>query len=342
MPTQKKPRFSGRRVVIVLSLALLICMLLTSCFTDGNGETTNIFIVVLVRPFAYILRWIYDWCGSFGWALILFTLLTRIVLLPLNIKSKKGMVAMQALQPKMKELEKKYQNDKQKYQEEVAKLYKKEGVSPMGGCLPMLLTLPIMFALYWPISQPLKYLMNLSAAQIDAVRDQLILIGARVNGVLVSATSSEMTLVQAIHDNFEAVSSISENLFPMNLSFLGMDLGAVPSFTTFNVLFLLPLISAGTSFLLSKVTTWLQERSTGTKSTQQNGMMLWMMPLISIWIGFTLPAGMTFYWITSNLVGILQEFFITTYIQKKKEKEPLKEADLSNAKNSRSNRKNNR
>lgn len=67
-------------------------------------------------------------------ALILFTLLTRIVLLPLNIKSKKGMVAMQALQPKMKELEKKYQNDKQKYQEEVAKLYKKEGVSPMGGC----------------------------------------------------------------------------------------------------------------------------------------------------------------------------------------------------------------
>ena len=69
MPTQKKPRFSGRRVVIVLSLALLICMLLTSCFTDGNGETTNIFIVVLVRPFAYILRWIYDWCGSFGWRL---------------------------------------------------------------------------------------------------------------------------------------------------------------------------------------------------------------------------------------------------------------------------------
>ncbi len=121
MPTQKKPHFSGRRVVIVLSLALLICTLLTSCFADANGETTNIFIVVLVRPFAYILRWIYDWCNSFGWALILFTLLTRLVLLPLNIKSKKGMAEMQALQPKLKELEKKYQNDKQKYQEEVCK-----------------------------------------------------------------------------------------------------------------------------------------------------------------------------------------------------------------------------
>ncbi len=113
MPTQKKPRFSGRRVVIVLLLALLICTLLTSCFTDGNGETTNIFIVILVKPFAYILRWIYGWCNSFGWSLILFTLLTRLVLLPLNIKSKKGMAEMQALQPKMKELEKKYQNDKQ-------------------------------------------------------------------------------------------------------------------------------------------------------------------------------------------------------------------------------------
>ncbi len=180
----------------------------------------------------------------------------------------------------------------------------------MGGCLPTLITLPIMFALYWPISQPLKYLMNLSAAQIDAVRDQLILIGADVNGVLVSATSSEMTLVQAIHDNFEAVSSISENIIPMNLSFLGMNLGAVPSFTTFNVLFLLPLLSAATSFLLSKVTTWLQERSTGAAATQQNGMMLWMMPLISIWIGFTLPAGLTVYWIAGNIVGILQEFLL--------------------------------
>ncbi len=337
---KKKPRFSGRRAVIVLSLALLICMLLTSCFADGNGETTNIFIVVLVRPFAYILRWIYDWCNSFGWALILFTLLTRLILLPLNIKSKKGMAAMQALQPKVKELEKKYQSDKQKYQEEVAKLYKKEGVSPMGGCLPTLLTLPIMFALYWPISQPLKYLMSLSSAQIDAVREQLILVGAKVNGVLVSATSSEMTLVQAIHDHFDAVSGISENIIPMNLTFLGMNLGAVPSFTSFNVLFLLPIISAGTSFLLSKLTTWLQERTTGTKSTQQNGMILWMMPLISIWIGFTLPAGLTVYWIASNLVGMLQEVFISYYIQKK-EKEPLKEADSSNDKNSRSNRKNN-
>ena len=337
---KKKPRFSGRRAVIVLSLALLICMLLTSCFADGNGETTNIFIVVLVRPFAYILRWIYDWCNSFGWALILFTLLTRLILLPLNIKSKKGMAAMQALQPKVKELEKKYQSDKQKYQEEVAKLYKKEGVSPMGGCLPTLLTLPIMFALYWPISQPLKYLMSLSSAQIDAVREQLILVGAKVNGVLVSATSSEMTLVQAIHDHFDAVSGISESIIPMNLTFLGMNLGAVPSFTSFNVLFLLPIISAGTSFLLSKLTTWLQERTTGTKSTQQNGMILWMMPLISIWIGFTLPAGLTVYWIASNLVGMLQEVFISYYIQKK-EKEPLKEADSSNDKNSRSNRKNN-
>ena len=318
MPTQKKPHFSGRRVVIVLSLALLICTLLTSCFADANGETTNIFIVVLVRPFAYILRWIYDWCNSFGWALILFTLLTRLVLLPFNIKSKRSMAEMQALQPKLKELEKK------------------------GGCLPTLLTLPIMFALYWPISQPLKYLMNLSAAQIAAVRDQLILIGADVNGVLVSATSSEMTLVQAIHDNFEAVSSISENIIPMNLSFLGMNLGAVPSFTTFNVLFLLPLLSAATSFLLSKVTTWLQERSTGAAATQQNGMMLWMMPLISIWIGFTLPAGLTVYWIAGNIVGILQEFFITYYLQHKKEKAPSKVAHSLNNKKRRGNRKNNR
>ena len=342
MSTIKSPRSRGRRVVLLLLLALCMCLVLTSCYTDANGERTNVFIAVLVRPFAFILRWIYDWCQSFGWSIILFTLLTRLVLLPLNIKSKKGMAAMQALQPKQKELEKRYKNDQQKYQEEVAKLYKKEGVSPMSGCLPTLLTLPIMFALYWPISQPLKYLMRLTAAQVTAVREQLILVGAQVNGVLVSSTSSEMTLVQAIHDNFEAVRGISDNIFQMNLDFLGMNLGAVPSFTTFNLLFFLPIVSAATSFLLSRVTTWLQERTTGTVSeaAQQSKMMMWMMPLISLWIGFSLPAGLTLYWIVGNILGILQEFFITYYLKRKKETEPSEEANSSNDKNSRSNRKN--
>ncbi len=106
----------------------------------------------------------------------------------------------------------------------------------------------------------------------------------------------------------------------MNLMFLGMNLGAVPSFTTFNILFILPILSAGTSFLLSKLTTWLQERSTGVKSTQQNGMMMWMMPLISIWVGFTLPAGLTVYWIAGNVFGVYREFFITYYLQRKRRK----------------------
>ena len=339
MSTNKPPRSSGRRLVLVLMLALSLCLLLTSCYTDANGENTNIFITVLVRPFAFILRWIYDWCKSFGWAIILFTLLTRLVLLPLNIRSKVGMAQMQTLQPKMKELEKRYKNDQQKYQEEVAKLYKKEGVSPMSGCLPTLLTLPIMFALYWPISQPLKYLMRLTAAQITAVREELTLIGAVTTDL---GRASEMTLVQAINENFEAVRGISDNIFQINLEFLGMNLGAVPSIREINLIFFLPIISAVTSFLLSRLTTWLQERTTGTVSeaAQQNKMMMWMMPLISLWIGFSLPAGLTLYWIVGNLLGILQEFFISYYLKRKKEKEPLKEADSSNDKNSRSNRKN--
>ncbi len=341
MSTNKPTRTRGRRIVTVLLLALILCLLLTSCYTDASGERTNVFNAVLVRPFAFILRWIYDWCQSFGWAILIFTVLTRLVLLPLNIKSKEGMAAMQALQPKTKELEKRYKNDQQKYQEEVAKLYKKEGVSPMSGCLPTLLSLPIMFALYWPISQPLKYLMRLTASQITAVREQLILVGAKVNGVLVSSTSSEMTLVQAIHDNFEAVRGISDNIFQMNLQFMGMNLGAVPSIRTFNLIFLLPIISAATSFLLSRLTVWLQTRTTGTApdATQQNKMMMWMMPLISLWIGFSLPAGLTLYWIAGNLFGILQEFLINYYLKWKKEKEPSKEADSSNDKISRSNRK---
>jgi YidC/Oxa1 family membrane protein insertase len=85
---------------------------------------------------------------------------------------------------------------------------------------------------------------------------------------------------------------------------------------------------------------WLQEKQTGVKNTQQNGMMLWMMPVISLWIGFSLPAGLTLYWIAGNIIGILQEFYVSNHLNKQKEKAPSKEVVSSNDKNRRNNRKN--
>ena len=316
-----------RTILIVLLAALLIATSLTGCVTNSAGESESIFSIILVRPFAWILDWIYGWCGNFGLALIIFCVITRLIMLPFNIKSKRSMLRLQAVQPKIKEIEKKYPNDKNKQSIEMMALYKKENISPMGGCLTSLITLPLMFALYWPISQPLRYLMRLTSAEIGLVREKLIEIGAKIGEVAVSANTSEMALVRAISDNFEAVSSISDKIFPMDLSFLGMNLGVTPNFRVFDALFFLPIISAATSYLLMYVTRWLQEKTSGQKAPaeSQNKMMTWMMPLMSLWIGFTLPAGLAIYWIACNIVGILQEFLIT-YIVKATTKTPLKEA----------------
>ncbi len=328
-----------RAIVVVVLAVLLIATSLTGCVTNSAGESESIFSIILVRPFAWILDWIYGWCGNFGLALILFCLITRMILLPFNIKSKRSMLRMQALQPKIKEIEKKYPNDKNKQSIEMMALYKKENISPMGGCLTSLITLPLMFALYWPISQPLRYLMRLTSAEIGLVREKLIEIGAKVGDVAVSANTSEMALVRAISDNYEAVSSISDKIYPMDLSFLGMNLGATPNFQVFNALFFLPIISAGTSYLLMYVTRWLQEKATGQKAPaeSQNKMMTWLMPLMSLWIGFTLPAGLAIYWIAGNLIGILQEFLMT-YIVKKNPKTPLEEVDKPNGNKNRKKR----
>lgn len=331
-----------RTLLVVLLCTALLALSLSGCVTNSAGESESVFSIILVRPFAWILGWIYSWCGNFGLSLILFCVLTRLIMLPFNIRSKRSMLRMQVLQPKMKEIEKKYPNDKNKQSVEMMALYKKEGVSPMSGCLTSLITLPLMFALYWPISQPLKYLMHLTAAQIKQVAETLVSIGAKVGNTAVAATSSQMTLVQAIADNFDAVKGISDNIFRMDLTFLGMNLGATPNFRVFDALFFLPIISAGTSFLMMYVTRKLQEKATGTKAgqdqtQQQTQMMTWMMPLISLWIGFTLPAGLAVYWIAGNVVGIAQEFLMNKIV-KVTPNEPLEEAKKPNGKNNRKKR----
>jgi len=254
MPGKSKANKSIlRRAPAIILLALLLCTVLTSCFSTSDGQSVNIFDLLIVKPFAFILKTIYQLVNSYGLAIIIFTILTKIILLPLTIKSKKGMQDMQRIQPKLLELEQKYKkNNPQKYQEEMTKLYQKEGVSPMGGCLPTLISLPIMMGLYWPICQPLKHLMNLTQAQISEIASRLGF--ETVAGAGGAATyASEITIAQAIYENFDKVKDISENIIQMNFNFLGMNLGEVPSFTTFNLLFLLPLISGATSFLLTKL-----------------------------------------------------------------------------------------
>ena len=124
---------------------------------------------LIVQPISWLLRTLYELTASYGVALILFTILMKIVFLPFAIKGKKSTIAIQRLTPKLKELEAKYKNDKDKYNLEMQKLYKKEKVNPLSGCLWQLLPFPILIALFDVVRRPLTNLMRLGSEQVDKI-----------------------------------------------------------------------------------------------------------------------------------------------------------------------------
>lgn len=128
---------------------------------------------ILLRPFAWLLLLLYNLVDSYGIALILFAILVKLILFPFSLKGKRSMIQMNMLSSKMQKLQKQYGKDKERYNLEVQKLYEKEKVNPMGGCLWTLIPLFVLLPLYSIIRQPLKYMMNLSAEQISSVASVL-------------------------------------------------------------------------------------------------------------------------------------------------------------------------
>lgn len=163
---------------------------------------------IILKPFAWLLLAFYNLTNSYALALVLFTLVIKVVLFPLSLKGKRSMMKMTSLQGKMKQLEKQYGKDKQRYQEEVQKLYEKEKVNPMGGCLWSLLPLPILMGLYSIIRRPLYYLVGLTAEQVTAVTEAVVAAGATLSGnsgyqeIMVADLLNQSQYMEAVQKKF--------------------------------------------------------------------------------------------------------------------------------------------
>jgi len=275
---------------------------------------------IILTPFAWLLLTLYNLVNNYGIALILFSLVVKIILLFFSAKSKKGMMKTSRLQPKMKELEKKYTGNKAKYNEELQKLYKENEVKPMGGCLWSLIPFPILLGLYSVIRLPLTHLMGLTQTQIDAVTGVLTNLGYEAT----SGAYGQISMAQQIFDNFDKVKAVVPEVLRLDFSFLGLNLAATPSFSFItdssipvswqNVgLFLIPIVSAVLAWLSSKVST-----KTGGNAAQADNMkgMMLMAPLMSLWIGFIMPAGLGIYWIANSVFAIIQDAVLGAYYTK--------------------------
>ena len=236
--------------------------------------------------FAGILAFFYSLIPSYGLAIILLTLTTRVILLPLSIKQTRSMREMQVIQPQVKALQKKHKGDRQKMNEEMMKLYKEHGVNPLGGCLPLLLQMPVLFGLFYVIREPLKYLTENTVLAVDLNEKALAVhrfLGFRLDCTPRDAWGDEFSSV------VESVSCGGNGA-----------ISALP--------YLLLLIGMG-------ATTWYQQKqmqaSRGSDpQAQQMQMIGRIMPILLVIVGLSFPAGVLIYWFTTNLWTIVQQRII--------------------------------
>ena len=293
-------------------------------------------------PFAWLVRLFYDLTNSYGVALILFTLVIKLIMLPFQMKSKKSMMRMSRVSGQMQDLQKRYAKNQAKFQEEMQKLYEEEGVNPMSGCLWSFLPLPILMALYSIIRQPITHLMMLSKDVLQTVvqsvadagvdltnivmMDKVTGAPALKDGLYQMAAYGQINLVKAVQ---EMGLSTPDGWFNVNYKFLGLDLTATPweyvkSFTfTWAVIgvILIPILAGLSQFVFSKLTMKTQPQADAAGGASMKSMM-YMMPMMSVYIAFIMPAALGVYWIAQSVFSLIQEAILNkTFSAKLSEEE---------------------
>ena len=285
--------------------------------------------------------------ASYALMLVVFTILIKVVIFPLSYKGKKSMMKMSMLQSKQKKLEQMYGNNRQKYQEEVQKLYEREKVNPMGGCLWSFLPLPILMALYVIIRRPMMYLMGIPDAAVTAAVKAVTDAGVAFTG---NQAYHELQLAGMLKDSSvmdlvkSAIPDYADKLSAINFNFFGIDLSQVPTlkfWTRFDTLgtwgaiglFLIPLAVTALNFWYTKYSMKSNQNLAESseeqkkkkkkakeevKSSQErsNQMMMWMMPLMYLWFGYTMPAGMCIYMAANALCTVGQEAIFNKILRK--------------------------
>ncbi len=297
----------------------------------------GIFDIINV-PFAYIMRLFDSFTHNYALTLLLFTIVVKLVLIPIGIKQQKNQIKMAALRPKEEVIRKKYKGrtdraTMQKMQQEIMELQQKENVSPFGGCLPLVVQLVVIMAIYSIIRQPLTYICGMA-------KDSLIALAAELNitykGAAIADSNfsafDQINAISVIKDHGDFGSLVAKynelDLIP-NLNFFGLNLGITPSavvsgFTSKSAVagidgtptlmtVVAYLIIPVACFLLQVLTMKLTRRFTYQSQATQDAqagcsmkMMDWMMPLMSLYFCFTFSSAIGLYWIYSNILSFAQ------------------------------------
>lgn len=274
------------------------------------------FIGFFCNIFGYLLEFLYKIFQNYGVAIIVFSVIVKIILLPMTIKQQKTTEKTAKLQGKIKEVQDKYKKDPEKMNTEMMKLYKEENLSPFSGCFSAIFQIIIILAMFYLVSQPLTFMFKIPKDDINSYIEQ----------VQKENSNTRYTEIAVIR------SGILPEEYKINMEFLGIDLASVPNenFTDFKAL-IIPLLYVLTSFISLKYSMSLTNKnkedtnnSNGQKSEvdsamQMSNTMTWMMPLMSVSIAIIAPLGLALYWLVNNILQMAQQYFIKKFFTKNKE-----------------------
>ena len=297
---------------------------------------------LITVPFGWLLGQLYHLTNNYGVAMIIFALAVQAVLIPINAKSKKNMMKMSRLTPRIQDIQARYSNDPQKQNELMQKLYQEEGVSMGGGCLWSLIPMFILFPLFTVIREPMRYILMESEEVIPQIISVIKDLAPTIfsNNNYYDQVIAAQAIPQFAAELQAAIPEIgARTLEGINFNFLGINLGAIPQFNVFASTwvwdwahigaFLIPVVSTASQFLQMWITQktndslvtnekGIQDQETAKKSQQNQStqMMLYMMPLMTLWIGFTVSAGLSLYWFIGGLVRMAIDPIMTNHYRK--------------------------
>lgn len=280
--------------------------------------------------FGYLLNALYSVFNNYGIAIIVFSVILRIILIPITIKQQKSLKKSAELQEKMKEIQRKYKNNPEKLNQETIELYKREKLSPFAGCFSSIIQIIIILSVFWLVSQPLTYMKKIDVNVINEYKKAL-----------------EQEQNQSTYKEIEIINKfgLQDERVNLNMDFIGLDLSKVPSSNLNDwTVYIIPMLYVISSVISIKVTNNLNSKNnkknnknkaiTDGKNNEiqnepseleameaMNKNMMYMLPLMSVFIAFIAPLGLALYWFVSNLLMIIEKLFIDLFMKHKEENE---------------------
>lgn len=296
----------------------------------------------IANLFGYLLNFLYNLFNNYGIAIIIFTILLRIILIPITISQQKSMKKNARMQEKMKEIQRKYKNNPEKLNQETIELYKREKVSPFSGCLSSIIQIILILSVFWLVSKPLTYMKKVDSTKVNEYIEQTKTEDGK------TAAYPEIQVIQK--------KSAEDPEVAINMSFLGLDLSKVPNQNLTDIkVYIIPVLYVITSFVSIKMTNNMQDKAKEKKKAEQEKKtsennenpeekaliskeeskseeameamqdmtksMNYMIPIMSITIAFIAPLGLALYWLVSNLAMIIERIIINKVSENKKEEE---------------------